>query len=81
MGFTYSRSRLLLIVAAFFLAIAFLAYHKLGEKTEVLSEKHHSENSLAYTRPPHKVVEPDADRPGSLIKGRNKILTLLSFAF
>ena len=61
MGFTYSRSRLLLIVAAFFLAIAFLAYHKLGEKTEVLSEKHHSENSLAYTRSPHKVVEPDAD--------------------
>lgn len=61
MGFTYSRSRLLLIVAAFFLAIAFLAYQKLGQKTDELPETHHSENSLAYTRSPHKVVEPDAD--------------------
>jgi len=60
MGFTHSRSRLLLIVAAFFLAIAFLAYQKLGRKTDELPETHHSENSLAYTRTPQKVVEPDA---------------------
>jgi hypothetical protein len=60
MGFTHSRSRLLLIVAAFFLAIAFLAYQKLGHKADELPETHQSENSLAYTRSPKKVVEPDA---------------------
>ena len=60
MGFTHFRSRLLLIVAAFFLAIAFLAYHKLGEKTEGFSEKHRSENSLTYTLSPKTAVRPDA---------------------
>ena len=60
MGFTHSRSRLLLIVAALFLAIVFLTYHRLGQKTDKLPEDHHSENSLAYTRSPQKVVEQDA---------------------
>ena len=60
MGFTHFRSRLLLIVAAFFLAIAFLAYHKLGQKTEGLSEKHRSENSLTYTLSPKTAVGLDA---------------------
>mgnify|MGYP001032216986 FL=1 len=60
MGFTHFRSRLLLIVAAFFLAIAFLAYHKLGQKTEGLSQKHRSENSLTYTLSPKTAVGLDA---------------------
>jgi len=60
MGLTHFRSRLLLIVAALFLAIAFLAYHKLGEKTEGLSEKHRSENSLTYTLSPKTAVGLDA---------------------
>ncbi len=63
MGFTHSRSRLLLIVAAFFLAIAFLAYHKLGQKTEGLSEQQRSENTLTYTRSPQKAAGLDAPDP------------------
>lgn len=60
MGFTHSRSRLPLIVAALFLFITFLAYHKFVQKTEELPEKHRSENSLTYTRSPKKAVGPDA---------------------
>ena len=73
MGFTHSRSRLLLIVAALFLFIALLANHKLGQKKDALPEDHPSENFPIYTRSPKKVVGPDApdqqgpfagDKPG-----------------
>ncbi|MGB2011804.1 MAG: hypothetical protein ACPH9O_10015 [Akkermansiaceae bacterium] len=72
MSLSNSRTRLLLIVAAFFLAITFLAYLKLGRKSEELSDQQRSENTLTYTRSPQKTLGPDAPGDKARLSGMSQ---------
>ena len=60
------------MVAAFFLTITFLAYLKLGSKTEEISEQQRPENTLTYTRSPQKTVGPAAPGDKARLSGMSQ---------